>query len=78
MKHIKKGLENNNNNRMTEEASVLQRVLAMDNDTSTALFLALDLFLVGIDTVCKYSFHYFLNYINRSWESYAVSDSSWR
>lgn len=42
-----------------EEPSVLQRVLAMDNDTKMATILALDLFLVGIDTV-RFIFDIFL------------------
>ncbi|GLV35347.1 Cytochrome P450 301a1 [Carabus blaptoides fortunei] len=49
MKHINKGLINRTYS-SNEEPSVLQRVLAMDNDTKTATILALDLFLVGIDT----------------------------
>lgn len=34
-----------------EDPSVLQRILAMYNDSKMATVLALDLFLVGIDTV---------------------------
>ena len=33
------------------EKSVLERVLEMDNDAKIATVLALDLFLVGVDTV---------------------------
>lgn len=33
------------------DPSVLQRVLELDGDTKTAVILALDMFLVGIDTV---------------------------
>lgn len=55
MKHINKGLINRTHS-SNEEPSVLQRVLAMDNDTKTATILALDLFLVGIDTVKNLTF----------------------
>lgn len=34
-----------------KEPSLLERVLALENDTKLATILSLDLFLVGIDTV---------------------------
>lgn len=55
MKQINKGLINRRYS-SNEEPSVLQRVLTMDNDTKTATILALDLFLVGIDTVINLTF----------------------
>lgn len=50
MQHIDVALKKSNSNSSTEK-SVLQRLLAVDNDIKTAYVLALDMFLVGIDTV---------------------------
>ncbi|KAI4463906.1 cytochrome p450 [Holotrichia oblita] len=47
MKYVEAALENRNSE---EEQSVLQKVLRLDNNTKTAVILALDMFLVGIDT----------------------------
>jgi len=38
---------------LDHSSSVLQRILALDADRKTAYNLALDMFLVGIDTVIK-------------------------
>lgn len=35
------------------ELSLVERILANESDPKTAYILALDLILVGIDTVCK-------------------------
>lgn len=48
MKYVEAALKNENSE---EEQSVLQKVLRLDNNTKTAVILALDMFLVGIDTV---------------------------
>lgn len=50
-----KDLENKNVKDVSNDSSLLQRILAMDNDPKTASILALDMFLVGIDTVCMAS-----------------------
>lgn len=45
-----------------KEQSLLQRILALENDTKLATILSLDLFLVGIDTVSssiKIGIYYF-------------------
>lgn len=46
-------LEKQNIKDISPDSSLLQRVLALDNDSRTAAVLALDMFLVGIDTVSK-------------------------
>lgn len=54
MKHINAAIENLNDkniNNIDNNASLLQRILAMNNDPKIASILALDMFLVGIDTV---------------------------
>lgn len=51
-KHISKAFDKYKSQKNVDEPSVLQRILAMDNDLKMATILALDLFLVGIDTVC--------------------------
>lgn len=51
MKYISNALENLGNKGNNDNASVLQRVLAIDNNTKIACVLALDMFLVGVDTV---------------------------
>lgn len=52
MKYIDIALDNlKNTNLENGEPSVLQRVLQMENDPKVASILALDMFLVGIDTV---------------------------
>lgn len=52
MKHVNIALsELKENSGEKKELSVLQRVLEMDKNTKTASILALDMFLVGIDTV---------------------------
>jgi len=40
------------------ELSLVERILANESDPKTAYILALDLILVGIDTVCKSLFMY--------------------
>lgn len=40
------------------ELSLVERILANESDPKTAYVLALDLILVGIDTVCKIVFKY--------------------
>lgn len=54
LKHINIALRTLKTEKDAHEKSVLERVLAMDNDAKIAAILALDLFLVGIDTVIKY------------------------
>lgn len=51
MHHVERALENLQQRGTNGELSVLQRVLEMENDTKMACILALDMFLVGIDTV---------------------------
>ena len=55
MKHINRALENVRQfgpANIDNDSSLLQRVLALDPDhPKTACILALDMFLVGIDTV---------------------------
>ena len=54
MKHINSKLEElrtKNIKDVGNDASMLQRILAMDNDPKVATILAMDMFLVGIDTV---------------------------
>lgn len=41
---------------LDHSSSLLQRILAIDADRKTAYNLALDMFLVGIDTVSKIEF----------------------
>lgn len=60
MQHINVALQKRNNIDRTEEPSVLQRILSIDNDTKTACVLALDMFLVGIDTVSQQIFILFV------------------
>lgn len=50
MKHVNIALDNLKNVEENNEMSVLQRVLMLENDPKVAAILALDLFLVGIDT----------------------------
>jgi cytochrome P450 family 49 subfamily A len=50
MKHVTTALQKLDKEE-SGELSVLQRVLRLENDTKTASNLALDMFLVGIDTV---------------------------
>lgn len=57
MKHIETALHRLKHTKPDRESSVLLRVLKM-NDAKTATNLALDMFLVGIDTVCL--FNYFI------------------
>lgn len=49
MQHIDEALKKKVDT--STEKSVLQRLLSVDNDIKTAYVLALDMFLVGIDTV---------------------------
>jgi hypothetical protein len=54
MKHISTALERLHSGgpvQVDNNSSLLQRVLATDPDPKTACILALDMFLVGIDTV---------------------------
>jgi len=56
MKHITTALERIDkldSKEITSNSSLLQRILALDNDSKIATVLALDMFLVGIDTVRK-------------------------
>lgn len=56
MKYITQALEKKliqTNNSSNENASLLQRILELDpKNPKLATILALDMFLVGIDTVC--------------------------
>jgi len=45
------------------EFSLVERILANEPDPKTAYILALDLILVGIDTVCKCLF-VFIRYVH--------------
>lgn len=54
MKHIDNALaelKKRNVKDVGTQASLLQRILAMDNNNKVAATLAFDMFLVGIDTV---------------------------
>lgn len=52
MKHVERALENVKRTYNEEdEPSILQRMLTIENDPKTACILALDMFLVGVDTV---------------------------
>lgn len=51
MDHVERALANLQQRGSGGELSVLQRVLNMENNTKMACILALDMFLVGIDTV---------------------------
>lgn len=53
MKHIDKALVNLNKDKNDEEPSILQKMLEAENDPKIACILALDMFLVGVDTVSK-------------------------
>ncbi|KAJ8928456.1 hypothetical protein NQ314_018981, partial [Rhamnusium bicolor] len=50
MKYINNSLNNSAKSNEGNEISVLQRVLGLENNTKVASILALDMFLVGIDT----------------------------
>lgn len=45
---------------LDHSSSLLQRILALDADRKTAYNLALDMFLVGIDTVTKQFIHFLM------------------
>lgn len=51
-------LKNKSQSTNESELSLVERILANESDPKTAYVLALDLILVGIDTVCKYFFEY--------------------
>lgn len=54
MKHINKSMEDLQKKNLTDvgpDSSLLQRILALNKDPKLASILALDMFLVGIDTV---------------------------
>jgi len=54
MKHISRAMQHLRSHgtvQVDNESSLLQRILALDPDPKTACILALDMFLVGIDTV---------------------------
>jgi hypothetical protein len=54
MKHINAALERLHSDgpvQVDNNSSLLQRILALDPDPRTACILAIDMFLVGIDTV---------------------------
>lgn len=53
MKHIDRALKGVNERKVDEEPSILQRMLEVENDPKIACILALDMFLVGVDTVRK-------------------------
>lgn len=65
MKHVDQALSNLQKGNGNKESSILQRILKMENDTKTACMLALDMFLVGIDTVSlnllNFSIYYLLS-----------------
>lgn len=51
-------LKNKSQSTNESELSLVERILANESDPKTAYILALDLILVGIDTVCKYLYEY--------------------
>lgn len=53
MKHVNNAIDNMQNNPVenSTKMSLLQRVLEAESSTKIATILALDMFLVGIDTV---------------------------
>lgn len=55
MKHINIAMENmkNNPHKDDESLSIIERILMKTGDPKIAAVLALDLFLVGVDTVCS-------------------------
>lgn len=54
MKHIARTLEGLSERKANEEPSILQRMLEVEDNPNIACILALDMFLVGVDTVRKY------------------------
>jgi len=63
MKHISRAMQHLHSRgtvQVDNESSLVQRILALDPDPKTACILALDMFLVGIDTVRYHtqSWHY--------------------
>lgn len=49
-------LKNKSQSLNENELSLVERILANESDPKTAYVLALDLILVGIDTVCIFSY----------------------
>lgn len=47
-------LKNKSHSLNENELSLVERILANESDPKTAYVLALDMILVGIDTVCKF------------------------
>lgn len=54
MKHIARTLEGLSERKADEEPSILQRMLEVEANPKIACILALDMFLVGVDTVRKW------------------------
>lgn len=58
MEHINKAIENMNNNTSTkdeENLSIIERIMIKTGNPKIAAVLALDLFLVGVDTVSNWA-----------------------
>lgn len=53
MKHVDRALKYLDTIKRGEEPSILQKVLELEEDPKIACILALDMFLVGVDTVSK-------------------------
>lgn len=51
MEYVQKSLKHSEQPNGSSEMSVLRRVLLLENDPKVASILALDMFLVGVDTV---------------------------
>lgn len=68
MKHINIAIENMNNSTTVKEEhnlSIIERIMQKTGNPKIAAVLALDLFLVGVDTVnyCKYCYAINFQYV---------------
>lgn len=61
MKYIDSAAERLKTKDSSAELSLLERILVSETDPKTAYVLALDLILVGIDTVSSLNYHLFSN-----------------
>jgi hypothetical protein len=78
MKHINAALERLHSGgpiQVDNDSSLLQRILALDPDPRTACILAIDMFLVGIDTV-RYRTHIATNRLTNSKERVPLQKST--
>lgn len=60
MQHINKAIENMNNSTIAkdeENLSIIERIMIKTGNPKIAAVLALDLFLVGVDTVSAYNLY---------------------